>query len=115
MNTPTTSQFKFLSSRMLLLQNPRSLMRAGILLLVIVSAWYMYTLVSTTMFMAQKRTYEHDMKQVSSQLAQAEVDFMHLTESLSPDDIAEYGFKIAHAVHFVGEGTSSTNVAYANR
>jgi hypothetical protein len=87
---------------------------AGIVLVVVVGM-YMYTLISTTMMVAEKRSLESDMKQMASNLSEAEVTYMRVAELWSPDDIAEYGFHTASRVHFVEQGVASTHVAYANR
>lgn len=81
----------------------------------VVAFAYLYTLVSTTMMMAQKRSYESESKALASDIADIEMAYMDLSEVMNDDRMAELGFMPADHIAFVALGgdNDADSIAFA--
>lgn len=92
----------------------QKLLRLAIGVLICMIFAYVYTLLSTTMLIAQKRTLESSVEQLNSEISEKEMSYLALSDVLRDNELLAYGFHEAQDVHFISRTrTNADTIALA--
>ncbi len=94
--------------------NTQFILRVCIGLVLCMIGVYVYTLISTTMLVAEKRSLESDIQELHSEISKKEMNYLALSDVLDENQLLAYGFHEAQKVHFISEGKNSDNIAFVS-